>query len=143
MQQNQETVISPESLKAAWSDRRVSFHLLFLHKIQQWECKILGNHIEYRFTAKSYKDLASQVLDAGQSKDYFNEEPYKTNFYLSGEMLKERRKALNLSQKVFAAELRKKGAKVSQSYISELEAGMYNINKKIHKALEELERERY
>ncbi|MEM7184670.1 MAG: helix-turn-helix transcriptional regulator [Spirochaetota bacterium] len=136
-------VPTPPNIESVWKAKRgkVTIHLLCPNEHGFWECKILGKNLCYVFTGLSYSEMAIKAYEAGKDPDYFHIEDYKDNNYSSGKELKKVRKSLGKSQKEFAALLRKKGIKISQSYLSELEAGMYRISNKLQEAVNELQSE--
>lgn len=76
---------------------------------------------------------------AGKHKDYFEKEEELEENIESGEKIKTIRKSLGLTQAQFCKYLSKyTDISISQSYLSELEKGLYNQSNEILKIVSEL-----
>ena len=134
--------ISPNKIIKSWDHKvsRVCLHIISLDG-NKWEIKIFTRNGEWTFTGDSYQDVSKQANRAGRNKIYFKEQGLIDP--LKGREIKRIRKAIKRTQAEFCELLRSLGLDISQSYLSELENGMYGSTNEILEQIKSFNLEEY
>lgn len=124
-----------------WSSKRryeVSVNICNVPEVG-WEISISSKRFNIKFTSLDYAEAIRKAYFAGKHKDYFEKEEELEENIESGEKIKTIRKSLGLTQAQFCKYLSKyTDISISQSYLSELEKGLYNQSNEILKIVSEL-----